>query len=114
MLLLYPIIQTQQSLQKGTEADGKALVNMKRYHLWGRFYLWTVGYVYLTKVLAIFLTEVLTYESVWFSQLCIEVVTMAFYISTGMQFQPIDRNPYFHLTEDEEQATELIVAQSDR
>lgn len=55
-----------------------------KYKLWGSFYLVTVVYMYLTRILIEFLKAALPYQYVlWVVELLNEAITLGFYATVG-------------------------------
>ncbi len=58
--------------------------NKIKYKLWGSFYLVTVVYIYLTRILIQFLKVALPFQYVqWLVELLNEVITLGFYATIG-------------------------------
>lgn len=61
--------------------------NKTKYKLWGSFYIITVIYIYLTRIMVQFLKVSLPYQYVsWLVELLNEVITLGFYITIGLVF----------------------------
>ncbi|CAO3571244.1 unnamed protein product [Mortierella alpina] len=102
IVILGVIIQTQRHLSEAAEAEGKVAENKIKYKLWGSFYLITVVYIYLTRILIQFLKVALPFQYVqWLVELLNEVITLGFYATIGWKFRPYANNPYTLLDEDE-------------
>ncbi|KAF9984862.1 hypothetical protein BGZ75_003586 [Mortierella antarctica] len=103
IVILGVIIQTQRHLSEAAEAEGKVAENKIKYKLWGSFYLVTVVYIYLTRILIQFLKVALPFQYVqWLVELLNEVITLGFYATIGWKFRPYANNPYTLLDEDEQ------------
>ena len=58
--------------------------NKSKYKLWGSFYLVTVTYIYLTRILVEFLKVALPFQYVtWLVELLNEAITLGFYATIG-------------------------------
>ncbi|KAG0011775.1 hypothetical protein BGZ81_001998 [Podila clonocystis] len=102
VVILGVIIQTQRHLSEAAEAEGKVAENKSKYKLWGSFYIITVVYIYLTKIMVQFLKVALPYQYVnWLVELLNEVITLGFYITIGWKFRPYADNPYTLVEEDD-------------
>ncbi|KAF9934108.1 hypothetical protein FBU30_003389 [Linnemannia zychae] len=102
IVILGVIVQTQRHLSEAAEAEGKVAENKRRYKLWGSFYLVTVTYIYLTRILVEFMKVALPYQYVnWLVELMNEVITLGFYATIGWKFRPYANNPYTLIDEDE-------------
>ncbi|KAG0199444.1 hypothetical protein BGX28_007289 [Mortierella sp. GBA30] len=107
IVILGVIVQTQRHLSEAAETEGKVAENKSKYKLWGSFYLVTVVYIYLTRILVEFLKVVLPYQYVqWLIELLNEVVTLGFYATIGWKFRPYANNPYTLIDEDDENDVE--------
>ncbi|KAF9572634.1 hypothetical protein EC968_009626 [Mortierella alpina] len=102
IVILGVIIQTQRHLSEAAEAEGKVAENKIKYKLWGSFYLITVVYIYLTRILIQFLKVALPFQYVqWLVEFLNEVITLGFYATIGWKFRPYANNPYTLIDEDE-------------
>ncbi|KAF9329799.1 hypothetical protein BG006_007170 [Podila minutissima] len=102
VVILGVIIQTQRHLSEAAEAEGKVNESKSKYKLWGSFYLITVVYMYLTRILIEFLKAALPYQYVqWLVELLNEAITLGFYATVGYKFRPYANNPYTLIDEDE-------------
>ncbi|KAG0253493.1 hypothetical protein BG011_006334 [Mortierella polycephala] len=102
VVILVVIIQTQRHLSEAVEAEGKVAENKSKYKLWGSFYLVTVVYIYLTRIMVEFLRVALPYQYVsWLVELLNEGITLGFYATIGWKFRPYANNPYTLIDEDD-------------
>ncbi|KAF9352340.1 hypothetical protein BGX34_012206 [Mortierella sp. NVP85] len=102
VVILGVIIQTQRHLGEAAEAEGKVAENKVKYKLWGSFYLVTVVYIYLTRIMVEFLKVALPYQYVqWLVELLNEAITLGFYATIGWKFRPYANNPYTLIDEDD-------------
>ncbi|KAG0314388.1 hypothetical protein BGZ99_008158 [Dissophora globulifera] len=102
IVILGVIIQTQRHLSEAAEAEGKVAENKTKYKLWGSFYLVTVVYIYLTRIMVEFLKVALPYQYVqWLVELLNEAITLGFYATIGWKFRPYANNPYTLIDEDD-------------
>lgn len=69
--------------------------------LFRSFYLLVVGYIYMTRIVVYLFATMLDYRHTWMRHFVIETVTLAFYVTVGIQFRPMSENPYLtiHQTE---------------
>jgi hypothetical protein len=79
-------------------ADSRLASKLK---LFRSFYLLVVGYIYMTRIVVYLFATMLDYRHTWMRHFVIELVTLAFYVTVGMQFRPMSENPYLtiHQTE---------------
>jgi hypothetical protein len=69
--------------------------------LFRSFYLLVVGYIYATRIVVYLFATMLDYRHTWLRHFVIEVVTLAFYVTVGMQFRPMSENPYLTVQQPE-------------
>ncbi|KAG0353476.1 hypothetical protein BG005_007239 [Podila minutissima] len=102
VVILGVIVQTQRHLSEAAEAEGKIAENKSKYKLWGSFYIVTVVYIYLIRIMVQFLRVSLPYQYVnWLVELLNEIITLGFYITIGWKFRPYANNPYILVEEDD-------------
>ncbi|KAF9124656.1 hypothetical protein BGW39_007989 [Mortierella sp. 14UC] len=102
VVILGVIVQTQRHLNEAAEAEGKVAENKSKYKLWGSFYLVTVTYIYLTRILVEFMKVALPFQYVlWLVELLNEAITLGFYATIGWKFRPYANNPYTLIDEDD-------------
>lgn len=70
---------------------GRILSKLK---LFRGFYLLVVGYVYSTRILVYLFATLLNYRHLWVRYFIVELITLAFYVITGIQFRPMVENSY--------------------
>lgn len=106
--ILYPISWSVRHLEEASRTDGKAAINLKRLELFKRFYVISTVYVYVTRILTFVLISMLSYRYSWLAQLIGELVTLIYFIVTGMYFQPVPTNPYLLLSTDNDQEEDIL------
>ena len=73
-----------------TEAD-----ILSKYKLWSSFYIVTLVYVYVTRIIVQLLQASLPFRYVtWLGEAVNEFATFLFYIYIGYKFRPYPNNPY--------------------
>lgn len=100
-MVLFPIVWSIKHLKEASETDGKAAKNLQRLQLFRQFYVMVVFYIYFTRIVVYLLRSTMPYKYAWLSDAAGELATLAFYIATGLQFQPHGENPYFLLGQEE-------------
>ncbi|KAF9583329.1 hypothetical protein BGW38_009741 [Lunasporangiospora selenospora] len=104
IVILGVIVQTQRHLGEAAETEGKVAENKRKYKLWGSFYLITVTYIYLTRILVEFLKAALPFRYVnWLVELLNEAITLGYYATIGWKFRPYANNPYTLIDEDDDE-----------
>ena len=99
--VLFPIVWSIKRLREAATTDGKAARNMEKLALFKQFYIMVVAYVYFTRIIVYLLQATLPYQYTWLGDAAGEVATLAFYVTTGLKFQPAQHNPYLSLEEAE-------------
>jgi len=61
---------------------------IERLKLFRSFYLLVVAYIYSTRILVYLFMTMLDYKHLWLKDFIIELLTLAFYVVTGLQFRP--------------------------
>lgn len=105
--IIFPIVWSIKTLRETSKTDGKAAKNLAKLTLFRQFYIVVVSYLYFTRIVVYALTTVTAYKYKWVSNCADEAVTLAFYIFIFYKFQPVDKNPYFVIDDDEEEAVAL-------
>jgi hypothetical protein len=70
--------------------------------LFRNFYVLVICYIYTTRIVVYLFATMLDYRHTWLRYLVVEVVTLAFYTTVGMQFRPMIENPYLSIRKDED------------
>lgn len=100
-LVLLPIGWSMRQLRTAAAADGRAQKTLDRLSRFQGFYLYTVAYIYATRILLFLLSETLSYQHTWVAAFLSEVATAAYYTGTGWRFRPTSDNPYARVAVDE-------------
>ena len=61
------------------------------------FYILVVAYIYVTRIVVYLFATTLSYKHTWIRYFVVEVVTLAFYVTVGIMFRPMNENPYLHI-----------------
>ncbi|KQJ83494.1 hypothetical protein BRADI_5g15250v3 [Brachypodium distachyon] len=102
--VFFPIIWSIRNLREASKTDGKAARNLKKLTLFKQFYLVVVGYLYFTRIAVSAFAAVLSYKYQWVVNVSVEAASLAFYVFVFYNFQPVERNPYLYVAEEEEEA----------
>ncbi|KAI8367551.1 lung seven transmembrane receptor-domain-containing protein [Radiomyces spectabilis] len=93
-VVLWTILQTRKHLGAATSAD-KEMDILNKYKLWSTFYIVTLVYIYITRILVTLLQASLPFQYVtWLGEAVNEVATLLFYAFIGYKFRPYPDNPY--------------------
>ena len=105
--VLFPIVNSMNSLKSAAQTDGKARVSLEKLILFRRFYLIVICYIYFTRIIVLLLNSTLPYSRAWVGPFFAEFAAVCFYLITGHQFRPIKDNPYFSVEQEESDLIEL-------
>lgn len=111
--IIFPIVWSIKNLREASKTDGKAARNLAKLTLFRQFYIVVVSYLYFTRIVVYALITITAYKYRWVSNGAEEAVSLAFYIFTFYKFQPVDKNPYLVLDDEEEEAAAQMVALQD-
>ncbi|GAV86223.1 Lung_7-TM_R domain-containing protein [Cephalotus follicularis] len=111
--VFFPIIWSIRSLREASKTDGKAAKNLEKLTLFKQFYIVVVGYLYFTRIVVSALGAMVGYRFEWVMILAAEGASLAFYVFIFHNFQPLDRNPYFVIDDEEENVAGQILEQDD-
>jgi len=102
--LHWSLKQLQQTYASGAGADtgAKAAETLARLTALRSFYLWTIAYIYATRLLLWILAQGLSYRLTWLAPFLEEVVTLAYYAFVGHRFRPSSENAYLRVSADDD------------
>jgi len=103
--ILFPIVWSIKHLREASQTDGKAAANLEKLTLFRQFYVMVVSYIYFTRIVVYLLRSTMPYQYVWVSDAAGELATLAFYVVTGLKFQPSGNNPYFAVSSNDMEMT---------
>ncbi|XP_020096468.1 protein GPR108-like [Ananas comosus] len=112
--VFFPIIWSIRNLREASKTDGKAARNLEKLTLFKQFYVVVVGYLYFTRIVAAALSAVLSYRFQWVVAAAVEGVSLAFYVFTFYNFQPVEKNPYLYIGDEEEAAAAGMLEMEER
>lgn len=73
-----------------------------RLKLFRSYYLLVVAYIYCTRILVYLFANLLNYRWLWVQHFTIEVISLAFYALSGLQFRPKIENAYSAVAADDD------------
>uniref|UniRef100_A0ACD5W4A9 Uncharacterized protein n=1 Tax=Avena sativa TaxID=4498 RepID=A0ACD5W4A9_AVESA len=111
--VLFPVVWSMRSLRESSKTDGKAARTLAKLTLFRQFYVVVIGYLYFTRIIVYALKTITNYKYRWVSVAAEEVATMAFYTFMFYMFKPAERNQYFALDDDEEEAAEMALREEE-
>ncbi|KAJ0987721.1 hypothetical protein J5N97_006077 [Dioscorea zingiberensis] len=111
--ILFPIIWSIRSLRETSKTDGKAMRNLSKLTLFRQFYIILVGYLYFTRIVVFALKTITAYKYRWVSVAAEETASLAFYAIMFYMFRPVERNQYFALDEDDEEAAQAALREEE-
>ncbi|POO02448.1 Lung seven transmembrane receptor-like [Trema orientale] len=107
--IIFPIVWSIRSLRETSKTDGKAARNLAKLTLFRQFYIVVIGYLYFTRIVVFALKTIAAYKYQWVSNAAEEIASLAFYIVMFYMFRPVEKNEYFVLDEEEEEAAEMAL-----
>lgn len=107
--IIFPIVWSIRSLRETSKTDGKAARNLAKLTLFRQFYIVVIGYLYFTRIVVFALKTIAAYKYQWVSNFAEEAASLAFYIVMFYMFRPVERNEYFALDDEEEEAAEIAL-----
>ncbi|CAA2967542.1 GPR107-like [Olea europaea subsp. europaea] len=111
--ILFPTVWSIRSLRETSKTDGKAARNLIKLTLFRQFYIVVIGYLYFTRIVVFALRTIAAYKYQWVSNAAEEIASLAFYAVIFYMFRPMEKNEYFALDEEEEQAAEMALREED-
>ncbi|OVA02294.1 Transmembrane receptor [Macleaya cordata] len=109
--VFFPIIWSIRNLREASKTDGKAAKNLEKLTLFKQFYVVVVEYIYFTRVVVFVLGGIIVYRFQWVINAAVEGASLAFYTFIFYNFQPIQKNPYLAIDDDEGHEQEAAAAQ---
>ncbi|GAB4833697.1 Protein CANDIDATE G-PROTEIN COUPLED REPTOR 7 [Ancistrocladus abbreviatus] len=107
--IIFPIVWSIRSLRETSKTDGKAARNLAKLTLFRQFYIVVIGYLYFTRIVVFALKTIAAYKYQWVSNAAEEIASLVFYSIMFYMFRPVEKNEYFVLDEEEEEAAELAL-----
>ncbi|KAG8311376.1 hypothetical protein J6590_044523 [Homalodisca vitripennis] len=89
-------------LQEASHTDGKAAINLRKLKLFRHFYVMIVCYIYFTRIIVYLLQITVSFQYKWLDEMFREMVTYVFFVMTGYKFRPASANPYFQVSNEED------------
>ncbi|CAN7937048.1 unnamed protein product [Ixodes hexagonus] len=106
--ILFPVVWSIRHLQEASQTDGKAAINLEKLKLFRHFYVMIVCYIYFTRIIVFLLKITVPFRYEWLDELFREGATLIFFVLTGYKFRPTQSNPYFRLSQEEEEMEEVL------
>ncbi|MBA0820482.1 hypothetical protein Gohar_021593, partial [Gossypium harknessii] len=107
--IIFPIVWSIRSLRETSKTDGKAARNLAKLTLFRQFYIVVIGYLYFTRIVVFALRTIAAYKYQWVSNAAEETASLAFYLVMFYMFRPAEKNEYFILDEEDEEAAEIAL-----
>ncbi|CAK9147207.1 unnamed protein product [Ilex paraguariensis] len=107
--IIFPIVWSIRSLRETSKTDGKAARNLAKLTLFRQFYIVVIGYLYFTRIVVFALRTIAAYKYQWVAYAAEEIASLAFYVVMFYMFRPVEKNEYFVIDEEEEEAAELAL-----
>lgn len=107
--IIFPIVWSIRSLRETSKTDGKAARNLAKLTLFRQFYIVVIGYLYFTRIVVFALKTIAAYKYQWVANAAEEIASLAFYMIMFYMFRPVEKNEYFVLDDEEEEAAEMAL-----
>uniref|UniRef100_A0A1D1Z5C8 Protein GPR107 n=1 Tax=Anthurium amnicola TaxID=1678845 RepID=A0A1D1Z5C8_9ARAE len=107
--IMFPIVWSIRTLRETSKTDGKAARNLSKLTLFRQFYIIVVGYLYFTRIVVFALKTIAAYKYRWVSVAAEEAASLTFYVFMFYMFRPTERNEYFAIDDEEEEAAQLAL-----
>ncbi|XP_051132310.1 protein CANDIDATE G-PROTEIN COUPLED RECEPTOR 7-like [Andrographis paniculata] len=107
--IIFPIVWSIRSLRETSKTDGKAARNLAKLTLFRQFYIVVIGYLYFTRIVVFALRTIAAYKYQWVANAAEEIASLAFYTIIFYMFRPVEKNEYFALDDEEEEAAEMAL-----
>ncbi|KAJ6425551.1 hypothetical protein OIU84_026178 [Salix udensis] len=111
--IIFPIVWSIRSLRENSKTDGKAARNLAKLQLFRQFYIVVIGYLYFTRIVVFALKTIAAYKYQWVSNAAEETASLVFYVVIFYMFRPVEKNEYFVLDEEDEEAAELALREEE-
>ncbi|EOY10827.1 Lung seven transmembrane receptor, putative [Theobroma cacao] len=112
-VVFFPIIWSIKSLREASKTDGKAGKNLEKLTLFKQFYIVVMGYLYFTRIMVSAVGAFLNYRLEWMMTVLEEGASLAFYVFIFYNFQPMEKNPYLVINDEEENAAAQMLEEDD-
>ncbi|KVH90584.1 protein GPR107-like [Cynara cardunculus var. scolymus] len=107
--IIFPIVWSIRSLRETSKTDGKAARNLAKLTLFRQFYIVVIGYLYFTRIVVFALKTIAAYKYQWVANAAEEIASLVFYMVMYYMFRPVEKNEYFVLDDEDEEAAEMAL-----
>ncbi|XP_076938638.1 protein CANDIDATE G-PROTEIN COUPLED RECEPTOR 7-like [Bidens hawaiensis] len=107
--IIFPIVWSIRSLRETSKTDGKAARNLAKLTLFRQFYIVVIGYLYFTRIVVFALKTIAAYKYQWVASAAEEIASLVFYLVMFYMFRPVEKNEYFVLDDEDEEAAEMAL-----
>lgn len=101
--ILFPVVWSIRHLQESSHLDGKASFSLEKMKLFRHFYIMVVCYIYFTRIIVYLLKITVPFQYEWLDEMFKEMATFVFFVMTGYKFRPASNNPYFRVSQDDDE-----------
>ncbi|XVF57057.1 hypothetical protein PTKIN_Ptkin06aG0172800 [Pterospermum kingtungense] len=112
-VVLFPIIWSIRSLREASKTDGKVARNLEKLTLFKQFYIVVIAYLYFTRIVVSAIGAFLNYRWEWMITALEEGASLVFYAFIFYNFQPMEKNPYLVISDEEENAAAQMLEDDD-
>ncbi|CAI9779008.1 unnamed protein product [Fraxinus pennsylvanica] len=111
--IIFPIVWSIRSLKETSKTDGKAARNLAKLTLFRQFYIVVIGFLYFTRIVVFALRTIAAYKYQWVANAAEECASLLFYAVIFYMFRPVEKNEYFVLDDEEEEAAEMALREEE-
>jgi len=87
----------------GSDKSADKAKIVARLKLFRSYYLLVVAYIYCTRILVYLFANLLNYKTLWVQHFTVEIISLAFYAGSGIQFRPkVENQALYTEVNDEE------------
>eukprot|EP00038_Savillea_parva_P002310 m.113156 g.113156 ORF g.113156 m.113156 type:complete len:505 (-) comp10794_c1_seq1:3309-4823(-) len=97
--VLFPVVWSIRHLRESSATDGKAAASLNKLRLFRKFYVMVLAYIYTTRILVYLISNSMEFQYEWLGPFFSEIVSLIFYITTGIMFSPEPGNEYLQVPE---------------
>lgn len=108
--IIFPFVWSIRSMRETSKTDGKAARNLAKLTLFRQLYIVVIGYLYFTRIVVFVLKTIEAYKYQWVANAAEEVASLAFYTVIFYMFRQVEKNEYFVLDDEEEEAAEMALS----
>eukprot|EP00759_Apiculatamorpha_spiralis_P015820 PhF_6_TR22352/c0_g1_i1/m.31659 len=99
--VLLPVVWSLKTMKDASNASGKVARARIMLRQFRTFYIFVVCFIYYTRIVVVLIENALPYRNEWMADFFKEAGIVLFYTFTGIRFQPMEKNPYLQLNDED-------------